>query len=48
MFKLVACKLSKTSSRYFSTIFNTVVRYLFSSTLLVAGSALCVKKVKNK
>ena len=38
----------QTSFRYFSIIFITVVRHLFSSALLVTGSALWLKKVKNK
>ena len=32
----------------FSIIFSTVVRYLFSSALLVAGSAPWLQKVKKK
>ena len=39
---------SKLCQGYFSIILNTVVRHLFSSALLVAGSAAWLKKVKNK
>ena len=39
---------SKLCQECFSIIFNTVVRHLFSSALLVAGSAPWLKKIKNK
>ena len=41
-------RYSKLLQEYFSIIFNTVVRHLFSSALLVTGSALLLKEVKNK
>ena len=39
---------SKLLQQYFSIIFNKVARDLFSNALLLAGSALFLKKVRNK